>query len=95
MAADHQNEPGAVEPIPGRPLVAAEQVGGGPAEGEGATCPASFDEPPDVTLDLRPAAGRYPVDTVSPEDGPDAVEHLGRQVLVVCDGSWSVIVRRQ
>ncbi|CAK0749696.1 hypothetical protein WCLP8_2040004 [uncultured Gammaproteobacteria bacterium] len=33
-AIDHQHQSGAVEPVPGRALVAAEDICGGPAEGE-------------------------------------------------------------
>ena len=81
VAAEEQDEPGAVEPIPGRPLVAAEQIGRAPAEVERRVQPSTFDQLTRIALDLRPAVQRHALRTISREDGPDTVHDLGREIL--------------
>ena len=89
-----RTSPGAVEPIPRRPLVAAEQVGGGPAEGEGASCSQSA---------LRPGAaascwicgqrrGGIPRAPSAVEDRLDAVEPSRRAgpASLSATGRWRV-----
>ena len=89
MAAHQQDEARAVQPVPGRPLIAAEQVGRGPAEVERRVQPSTFDQLTRIALDLRPAVRRHTPRAVSCEDGSDAVGHLGRQVLATVSAGGS------
>ena len=82
MATEEQHEPGAVEPVPGRPLVAAEQVGGAPTVVERLAQPSTFDQLTRIALDLRPTVRRHALRAFSREDGADTIRNLGREILV-------------
>jgi hypothetical protein len=87
MAAHQQDEARAIKPMPRCPLIAAEQIGRGPAELECRVQPSACDQLMRIALDLQPAIGRHAERAFSCEDDPNALADFSRQArvdLVIC-----------
>ena len=93
MPGGQQDEAGAVEPAPRRSAVAAEQVGGRPAERECFSRPATFDQPRSIALHPRPALRRYSLCSVGREDGVDTVVDLARQAADALHDRCNIVGR--